>query len=107
MAKLTAHGELADYKDASPLNIIRIDNANLANLQAQINGLDVSFIGSYVIQYTDRLFIYNFETDKIMANIPVQTQQQQLPQDFFTKLLQHPELKGTEQTTPQSSILDQ
>ena len=104
LAKLTAHNELANYKDIPPLNIVRIDNTNLANLQAQINGLDVSFIGSYVIQYTDRLVIYNFETDKIKANTPLQTQQ--LPQDFFTKLLQHPELKGMDQTAPQGGILD-
>ena len=105
LAKLTAHNELANYKDIPPLNIVRIDNTNLENLQAQINGLDVSFIGSYVIQYTDRLVIYNFETDKIKANTPLQTQQ--LPQDFFTKLLQHPELKGMGQTAPQGGILDE
>lgn len=108
LAKLTAHNELANYKNIPPLNIIRIDNTNLANLQAQINGLDTSFIGSYVVQYTDRLVIYNLETDKILGNVPLQTQQQQqLPQDFFTKLLKHPELKGTEQTAPQGGIIDQ
>ena len=106
LAKLTAHDELADYKTIPPLNVIRIDNTNLANLQAQINGLDASFIGSYVIQYTDRLIIYNLETDKISTNIQLQTQQQ-MPQEFFTKLLQHPELQGVGQTQPQGGILDE
>ena len=106
LAKLTAHSELANYKTIPPLNVIKIDNANLANLQAQINGLDASFIGSYIVQYTDRLIIYNLETDQITSNIPVQTQQQ-MPQDLFTKLLQHPELQGVGQTAPQGGILDQ
>ncbi|MBL7147553.1 MAG: hypothetical protein ISS82_01890 [Nanoarchaeota archaeon] len=108
LAKLTAHDELSDYRNIPPLNVVRIDNTNLANLQAQIDGLDSSFIGSYVVQYTGRLLIYNFETDKIMANVPIQPQQQQqLPQDFFTKLFQHPEIKGVEQIAPQGGILDQ
>lgn len=106
LAKLTAHNELADYKNLPPLNVIRIDNTNLANLQAQINGLDASFIGSYIVQYTDRLIIYNLETDQIASNIQLQTQQQ-MPQDFFTKLLQHPELQGVGQTQPQGGILDE
>ena len=33
--------------------------------------------------------------------------QQQMPQDFFAKLLQHPELQGVGQTQPQGGILDQ
>ena len=107
LAKLTAHDELTSYRGIPPLNIIQVNNANLANLQAQINGLDASFIGSYIIQYTDRLIIYNFESDQIATNIPIQTQQQQMPQDFFAKLLQHPELQGVGQTQPQGGILDQ
>jgi len=108
LAKLTAHNELTSYRDIPPLNIIQVNNANLANLQAQINGLDASFIGSYIVQYTDRLIIYNLETDQITTNIQLQAQQQQqMPQDFFAKLLQHPELQGVGQTQPQGGILDQ
>lgn len=106
LAKLTDHTELADYKGIPPSNIVRVENTNLANLQAQINGLDTSFIGSYIVQYTDRLFIYNLESDKIMANIPLETQPP-MPNDLFTKLLQHPELKGTEQSTPRGGLLDE
>ena len=106
LAKLTAHDELKSYQTIPPLNIIQVNNANLANLQAQITGLDASFIGSYIVQYTDRLIIYNLETDQITTNIQLQTQQQ-MPQDFFAKLLQHPELQGVGQTQPQGGILDQ
>ncbi len=105
LSKLSAHDELADYKDTVPLNIMKIDSSNLPNLQAQINGLDISFIGNYLIQYSDRLLIYDFEADEITADIPLQTQQQ-MPPDFFTKLLQHPELEGLEQVQPQGKILD-
>lgn len=107
LAKLIAHDELKNYQNIPPLNIIQVNNANLANLQAQITGLNASFIGSYIVQYTDRLIIYNLETDRISTNIPLQTQQQQMPQDFFAKLLQHPELQGVGQTQPQGGILDQ
>jgi hypothetical protein len=75
LAKLTAHDEAAPYKGVMPLNIIRIDSSNLPGLQAQISGLDVSFIGSYIVQYKDRIFIYSIQEDKIRGNIPLVAQQ--------------------------------
>jgi len=105
--KLTAHEELKNYKEIPPLNIIRIDNTNLANLQAQINGLDMSYIGKYIVQYTDRIVIYDLDNDQILSNLVLQQDQgSQLPQDFFSKLLQHPELRGVENVGPSGGILD-
>ena len=106
--KLTAHEELTDYKDIPPLNIIRIDNTNLANLQAQIAGLDTSFIGKYIVMYTNRMVIYDFDNDVIAGNVASQAPQQtQLPQDFSAKLLTHPELQGVENINPAGGIIDQ
>lgn len=108
--KLTAHEELAEYKDVTPLNIIVISNNNLGNLQGLIQGLDVSYIGDYLLQYADRLIIYDYNNDNIKANMILQAQQQQqtgLPPDFQEKLLAHPELNGADQTTVQGGAIDQ
>lgn len=108
LQKLTAHAELKSYANIPPLNVIRIDNTNLGNLQAQINGLDTSYIGKYIVEYTNRMVIYDFDNDKIAGSVTQQTAQTaQLPQDFSSKLLSHPELKGAENANPSGGILDQ
>jgi hypothetical protein len=108
LQKLTSHDDLKNYKDIPPLNIMRIDSTNLGNLQAQINGLDATHIGKYIVQYTDRLVIFDFEGNNIIGNLAAQTQPEaQLPQDFFDKLAVHPELQGAETVNPSGGILDQ
>lgn len=107
LTKLTAHNELSAYKNIAPINIVRITNNNLANLQTQIQGLDISYLGSYVVQYNDRFVIYDFEKDQIVANLQLQMPQAQLPSDFFEKLTKHAELQGVEAETPTGGILDQ
>lgn len=107
LEKLTAHDELKNYNNIPPLNIIRIDSTNLGNLQAQINGLDTSYIGKYIVMYTDRLVIYDFDNDEIVGNLASTNQGAQLPQDFFNKLLKHPELKDVEKMNPTGGIIDQ
>src|SRR3989344_8428718 len=52
LKKLTAHEEMKGYVGVAPLNIIQINNNNFANLQQQISGLDVSYVGSFILQYT-------------------------------------------------------
>lgn len=106
LGKLTAHDELTNYENITPLDIIMVDSKNLENLRTQIKGINESFIGTYLVQYADRLVIYDFENDLILGNIQTQARQQ-IPNDLFTKLLQHPELKGVEGTAPQGGILDQ
>ena len=108
LQKLTAHAELTDYKDIAPSNVVQITNNNIANLQGQIQGIDISYLGNYIVQYPDRIIIYNFETDQITANIQMQTpQEQQLPADFFEKLIKHAELQGVEAEAPTGGIIDQ
>lgn len=105
LKKLTSHSEMKAYVGISPLNIIQITTANLGNLQSQINGLDTSYIGDYIVQYNDRIAIYNFEKDTIKATVGFQ-QPAQLPQDFFAKLNKHPELSGLESQQPIGGQLD-
>jgi len=101
LAKLTAHPEMKNYVGVAPLNIIQVNNNNLANLQAQINGLDSSYIGSFIIQYTDAIVIYDYNNDIIKGNVNLQQPQQAaLPGDLFTKLYKHPELQGLENEQP-------
>jgi len=49
LKKLTSHNEMKSYVGVAPLNIIQITNNNFANLQAQINGIDTSFIGDFIV----------------------------------------------------------
>jgi len=47
--KLIGHDETKAYVGIAPLNIIQINSNNIANLQTQINGLDASYIGSFIV----------------------------------------------------------
>ncbi len=106
--KLTSHDEMKSYVGVAPLNIIQINSNNIANLQAQINGLDTSFISSYIVQYTDKIVIYDYNNNVIKATVSLQQPQQaSLPDDFFVKLNAHPELQGLENEQPVGGQLDQ
>lgn len=104
LKRLTAHNEMKAYSTVSPLNIVQINSNNLANLQSQIDGLDASYIGNFIVQYTDRIVVYDFEKDQIRGSVAAQ--QGQLPSDFFAKLNRHPELKGLENEQPVGGQLD-
>lgn len=106
--KLTSHDETRAYVGVAPLNIIQINNDNIANLQGQINGLDLSYIGDFIVQYTDAIIIYNYNNDAIKNIISLQqAQQTQLPADFLSRLNAHPELAGLENEQPIGGQLDQ
>ena len=108
LAKLTAHPEASSYVGISPLNIIQINTNNIANLQAQIAGLDTSFLGSFIVQYTDSVVIYDYNNDIILGTVSLQQPQQAgLPGDFLTKLNAHPEVAGLETEQPIGGQIDQ
>ncbi|MBI2134885.1 hypothetical protein HYU09_02765 [Candidatus Woesearchaeota archaeon] len=75
LQKLTAHGEMRNYVGVSPSNILQITNSNLATLQSQILGLDVSYVGSFIVQYNDAIVIYDYSKDMIRGTIALQPQQ--------------------------------
>ncbi|MBS3131805.1 hypothetical protein J4212_05205 [Candidatus Woesearchaeota archaeon] len=105
--KLTAHDEMKAYVGAAPLNIIEISQNNIGNLQTQIAGLDVSFIGSYLIQYQNAVVVYDYDNDVIKGQVQLQQPQQaQLPADFTQKLYAHPEAQGLEGQQPVGGQID-
>ena len=108
--KLTSHDEAKAYVGVSPLNIVQINSDNIANLQAQIAGLDASYMGNFIVQYTDRIVIYDYGGDAIKGIVSLQQQQAQqqaqLPADFFAKLNAHPELQGLANEQPAGGQLD-
>ena len=107
LKKLTSHAEMKGYVGVAPLNIIQIDNNNFANLQAQISGLDQSYIGNFIVQYTDRIVIYDYDENKIKGNVGLQQPQQaQLPADFFARLNSHAEMQALENEQPIGGQLD-
>lgn len=94
LEKLTSHESMSSFVDVAPLNIVRISQENFQNLQAQIQGIDSSFIGNFLVQYQDAMVIYDYDNDEIKGNVQFQQQaeqQNQLPSDFYTKLFAHPE----------------
>lgn len=108
LKKLTAHPEMKAYVGIAPLNMVQINSNNFANLQSQISGMDISYIGNYIVQYTDRIVVYDFENDKLRGNVGIQQPQQgNLPNDFFTKLNSHAEVKGLQNEQPVGGQLDQ
>ncbi len=108
LKKLTSHIEMKSYVGVAPLNVVQINNDNFANLQAQISGLDISYIGNFIVQYTDRIVVYDYDKDTIRGNVALQQPQQgQLPNDFFIKLHKHPELQGLQNEQPVGGRLDE
>ena len=93
--KLTSHPEAKNYVGVSPLNIIQVSANNLPSLQSQISGLDTSYIGNFIVQYSDAIVVYDYAGDKIKDTVSLQTPQQgKLPADFSAKLNVHPEMQG-------------
>jgi len=100
LSKLTSHEETKALAGATPLNIIEINNDNLANLQSQIgSSLDASYIGDFIVQYTGAIVIYDYNNDEV-KDIVVLNQQSQLSTDLFNKLSKHPEVQGLENEQP-------
>jgi len=107
LKKLTAHEEMGAFVGVSPLNIVQVNQNNIANLQTQINGLDSTFIGSFIVQYTDAIVIYNYANDEIKGTVSLGQQQAPLPADFNAKLNTHPELAGLENEQPVGGQIDE
>src|SRR3989344_2345591 len=55
LKKLTAHDEAREYEGVNPLNVVQVTQNNLGNFQAQIAGLDTSYVGSYLVQYANAI----------------------------------------------------
>ncbi|MAH33061.1 hypothetical protein CL615_01590 [archaeon] len=102
---LTAHEEMTAYIGITPVNIVQITQDNLANFQNQMTGLSADFIGNFIVQYQDRIVLYDYDNDKITGNVQVQ-QSQEMPQDFFQKLYTHPEVSDLNGQTPIGGVLD-
>ncbi|MBI2547042.1 MAG: hypothetical protein HYW23_01190 [Candidatus Aenigmarchaeota archaeon] len=106
LKKLMSHAEMKGYVGVAPLNVIQINNNNFANLQAQIRDLDASFIGNFLVQYTDKVVVYDYDNDKIRGTLNLQQPQAQLPADFLTKLNKHAEMAGLQNQQPVGGQLD-
>ena len=109
LQKLTSHNETAGLVGVSPLNIVQITQQNLGNLQSQIGGLDISYLGNYLVQYQNVIILYDYQNDAIRGVLDLQkaAQQAQLANDFVTKLYAHPELKGVEKEQPTGGQIDE
>jgi|GEM_PF-1775745 hypothetical protein len=107
LKKLTSHEEMKSYIGVSPLNVVQISNNNFAAIQSQIRGMDMSYLGNFIVQYSNGIVVYDYENDKIKGNLAFQQQAQQLPADFFAKLNKHPEIQGLQNEQPIGGQLDE
>ncbi|MBI2658148.1 hypothetical protein HYX08_05640 [Candidatus Woesearchaeota archaeon] len=107
LEKLTSHEEMKPYIGISPLNIVQINSNNFAGLQSQISGLDISYIGSFIVQYKEGIVVYDYENDIVKGTLAFEQQSPQLPADFFQKLNKHPELQGLQNEQPVGGQLDE
>ena len=106
LSRLTSHPEAQAYVGVSPLNVIQINSNNLPNLQAQIAGLDLSYLGSFLVQYSNAIVIYDYDKDIVRGTVALQQPQATLPTDFSAKLYAHPEAAGLENEQPVGGQLD-
>ena len=108
LKKLTSHNEMKSHIGAAPLNIIQINSNNFANLKAQISGLDASHIENFIVQYSDRIVVYDYDNDKLKGAVNLQQPQKgKLPADFIAKLNKHTELQGLQNQQPIGGQLDE
>jgi hypothetical protein len=107
LKKLTSHEETKSFIGVSPLNVVQITQNNLANLQSQLSGLDVSYVGSYIVQYPNSIIVYDYENDELKGVVALQQPTaEQLAQDFNAKLYAHPEMAGLQNEQPLGGQLD-
>tara|TARA_Y100000310_G_scaffold345857_1_gene471566 strand:+ start:19036 stop:19716 length:681 start_codon:yes stop_codon:yes gene_type:complete len=105
LGMVTAHTELESFKDVSPTNILQVNNNNLASLQGQIQGLNINHIGKFLIQYSDRIVLFDYENDIVEGQIPLE-QAPTLPEDFLGKLYAHTEISSLQGENPVGGVLD-
>ena len=107
LSKLTSHDEMKGYVGVTPLNVIQVNENNIDNLQSQITDLDASYIGNFIVQYEEIITIYDYDKNTIKATVSLQQpEQEQMPEDFFTKLNTHPELQNLQNEQPIGGQLD-
>ena len=107
LRKLTSHDEMKSYVGIAPLNLVQITSNNLPTLQSQISGLDVTYFGNFLVQYPDKIIIYDYATDKIRGSVAIPVQQQaQLSADVIEKLYKHQEMQGLQNQQPLGGQLD-
>ena len=92
---------------------MQITQQNLGQLQQQIAGLDVGHIGKFLVQYVDKLVLYDYNKDVLEAQLSLPQGQAagqagtNAPQDFFTKLAAHPEAQPFMTSNPVGGQLDE
>lgn len=110
IGKLTAHAELSAYKGISPTNVVQITQQNMGQLQQQITGLDAGHIGKFLVQYSDRIVLYDYNKDALEAQLSLPQGGGQpgtnAPTDFFTKLAAHSEAQPFMTSNPVGGQLD-
>lgn len=105
--KLTDHEGLQGFKGMNPVGMVQIASGNLQQLQQQVGGLGTSNIGEFLVQFNDRIVLYNADKDIIEGQVSLQPQAQQAtPQDFFVRLGSHPEAQPYLTANPVGGQID-
>jgi len=111
LGKLTSHVELSQYSGVSPQNVVQINQENLGQLSGQIAGLGAEHVGKFLVQYPDRVVLYDYDADVVEAQLDIPSQptpqDSPSPNDFFTRLAEHPEAQAFMTGNPVGGRLDQ
>jgi hypothetical protein len=80
LKKMTAHPEALRYVGMKPMAMLQVDQNNLESLAKQVNGLGVFAMGSYLVRYSNVLFLYNYAQDLLLGATELQPQTETPPQ---------------------------
>src|SRR5713101_2086835 len=72
LKKMTVHPEALHYAGMKPLAMVQVDQNNLEGLAKQVSGLDVFATGSYLVRFTNAVFLYNYAQDLVLRSIEAQ-----------------------------------
>ncbi|MDP7141449.1 MAG: hypothetical protein QF362_01305 [Candidatus Woesearchaeota archaeon] len=100
LLKLIAHEGLENYANQQP-NIIEITSQNLENLKQQINGIDETQIGNYIVSYQDLVLLYDYMQDTVLDSIRFEA----VPQDLLLKLTAHDEMQAYKEVDPFNMVI--
>jgi hypothetical protein len=74
LEKLYDHDEFKSYVGTQPQALVQISANNIEQLTQQIPGLDERYIGALAIGFEDRIVLYDYGSDTVLANIPLSKQ---------------------------------
>lgn len=101
--KFLAHNINTTYRNQQP-DVVKITEDNILELARQIEGLKKEHLGSYVLAYPDMVYLYDYNSDEVLAELPLNSGEKTVPEDLLDKLYEHQEMQEYTGTTPEGLV---